>query len=352
MKQFYGASNTGNLKEAARGLSSPKLVLLMSNPDQFEQHVAELEMMYPGVPSIGVIDMCYDTRVTEKGVGITAYTEGVEVAADVIERVSVMPAKYISRVEKAVGAVKPGANDTVCIDFCTGNDACVLTTIYSYLGGRRVKLMGGTGDAFKVSCNGKVYKDACAFALIKNQHGKVEVYKENIYRPMEGDYRLIASKTDRSKYYIGELNGKPAKQVYMDILGIPESAITTQTFQNPFGKINGQDVCIVSIKEVVGSGLACFRQVNDSDVLTMLEIRDFRQIARETLAQIQHDFSRVSGVFAVNCLFRYLYFTENHAMNDYLNTMGQLNNFCGFVGYGEHYNSQFVNQSMSCVVFE
>ena len=352
MRQFYGTSKSGNLKEALKGLSSPELIILMSNPDQFEKHVTELEALFPNVPSIGVIDMCYDTKVTEKGVGITAYTEGVIAAADVIGQVSSMPAKYISRVEQAVAKVKPGINDTVCIDFCTGNDACVLTTIYSYLGKKNVKLMGGTGDGGKVSCNGKIYEDACAFALIKNKGGKVEVYKENIYRPIDKDYRLIASKTDRNKYYIGELNGRPAKQVYMDILKIPEKAIQTQTFQNPLGKLNGQDICIVSLKGVEGNGLICFRQVNDSDVLTMLELRDYREIARDTVAKIQNDFRSISAVFAVNCLFRYIYFSQNNAMDEYLNTMGQLNHFCGFVGYGEHYNSQFVNQSMSCVVFE
>ena len=39
-------------------------------------------------------------------------------------------------------------------------------------------------------------------------------------------------------------------------------------------------------------------------------------------------------------------------MMDYLKEMGTLGNHAGFVGYGEHYNNQFVNQSMTCVVFE
>lgn len=352
MKQFYGTSTSGNLSDAVKNLNNPKLILLMSNPKQFEQHVLELEQKFPGVPSIGVIDMCYDDKVTEEGVGITAYTEGVCAAADVLEEVSVMPAKYIKRMEMAIDSVTPGRNDTVCIDFCTGNDACVLTTVSSLLQQKNVKLMGGTGDGGKISCNGKIYQDACAFAVIRNLQGKVEVYKENIYRPKEENYRLVASKTDRGKYYIGELNGRPARDVYMDLLHIKEDDIGTQTFQNPFGKINGKDMCIVSIKEVQGNGLACFRQVNDSDVLTILEIRDFMQIADETIANIKRDFQHVSGVFAVNCLFRYLYFGQNHAMDDYLKKMNQLNCYCGFVGYGEHYNNQFVNQSMTCVVFE
>ncbi len=39
MRQFFGMSRNGNLKEAVRGLSNPQLILLMSNNRQFESHV-------------------------------------------------------------------------------------------------------------------------------------------------------------------------------------------------------------------------------------------------------------------------------------------------------------------------
>jgi len=351
LKQFYGRSEKGDLKEAVKGLSDPKLIILMSNTDQFAAHVEELETLYPGVPSIGCIGMCYDTKVVESGVGITAFTEGVTAVANVLEQVSAIPVKYIKRLQQDVQKINASAKDTVCIDLCAGNDACVLTTMYSVLGPKNISLMGGTGDGGKVSVNGRVYEDAVAYALVKNLNGKVKVYKENIYRPLS-DYRLIASKTDRSQYYIGELNGKPAKQVYQDILHISEKDIITQTFKNPLGKIRGEDVCIVSIKEVVGSGLACFRQVNDSDVLTLLELKDYRQITEETIRNIRADFNHVSAVFSVNCLFRYLLFSQNNNMQEYLSSMSALGSHCGLIGYGEHFNDQFVNQSMTCVVFE
>ena len=300
-----------------KGLQTPKLIILMSNPKQFEQHVEELEGLFPGIPSIGVVDMCYDWKVTEEGVGVTAYTEAVEAAVDVIEQVSVMPAKYIGRVEAAINKVSPGSNNTVCIDFCTGNDACVLTTISGLLQQKKVKLMGGTGDAGKVSCNGKIYEDACVFAMIRNLGGKVEVYKENIYRPTAENYRLVASKTDRSKYYIGELNGRPARDVYMNLLHIKQEDIANQTFRNPIGKINGKDTCIVSIKEVVGNGLACYRQVNDSDVMTILEMQDYREVTGETISEIRSDFSSIQGVFSVNCIFRYVVFNNMPSIRKY-----------------------------------
>ena len=167
-----------------------------------------------------------------------------------------------------------------------------------------------------------------------------------------GNYRFIASNTDKAKYIIGALNGRPARQVYQDILHVTEQQILTQTFKNPFGKLNGDETCIISIKEVSGNALACFRQVNDSDVLILLELADYKAVVKETIQRICKDFPRRSAVFSVNCLFRYKLFSENGYMNEYLRDMGALGDHAGLVGYGEHYNNQFVNQSMSCVVFE
>ena len=350
MKQFFGSSQRGSLQEATQGLRDPQLIMLMSNPRQFEQHVQELERLFPQVPSIGCIGMSYSTQVIESGVGVVAYS-GVTAAANVLEQVSVMPVKYIQRLQQDVKKVSASGQNTICIDFCSGNDACALTTIYTVLKPLRMSLVGGTGDGGRVSANGRIYEDAVVYALVKNNQGRVKAYKENIYHQM-GSYRFIASRTDRARYVIGALNGQPARDVYQKILNVSEQEILTQTFKNPFGKVNGDDTCIISIKVVHGNALACFRQVNDSDVLILLELGDYRAIVKDTLSAIQADFPKISAVFSVNCLFRYKLFTQNNYMRDYLKEMGALNGHAGLVGYGEHFNNQFVNQSMSCVVFE
>ena len=139
-------------------MSNPQLIMLFSNGDQFEDHVKKLEALFPNIPSIGCIGMSYDSKVVEKGVGILAFSDGVSVAVNVLEQASTMPVKYIERLEKDVSEVNASQKDTICIDFCSGNDACVLTTIHSVLKRRNISLVGGTGDAGKVSANGKVYE--------------------------------------------------------------------------------------------------------------------------------------------------------------------------------------------------
>lgn len=87
-------------------------------------------------------------------------------------------------------------------------------------------------------------------------------------------------------------------------------------------------------------------------MLILLELGDYRQIVRDTIQTIKNDFPKISAVFSVNCLFRYLLFTDNNYMKEYLIDMSTLGQHAGLVGYGEHYNNRFVNQSMTCVVFE
>lgn len=52
MQESYGTSPSGNLKEAVRGISNPAFLILMSNAEQFETHVAELEGIISGRTSI------------------------------------------------------------------------------------------------------------------------------------------------------------------------------------------------------------------------------------------------------------------------------------------------------------
>ena len=351
MKVFYGTGSSGHVRDAVNGLSSPKLIIMTTSADCFESCVAELENLFPGIPSIGCIARGYNKTVLEKGVTITAFTEGATCAAGALENVSKTPSKYISRLQDDLKRINPGRNDTAVIDFCSGNDAGVMNTLSLLLNKYNLQLMGATGNDGKISANGRIYEDGMAYALIKNNNGKVKAYKENIYKPA-GDITLLASRTDKSRYYIGELNGRPAKQVYMEIAHCTEKDIETQTFVNPLGKKIGDDICIVSLKGVEGNGLTCYRQVNDSDILTLLQMCDPMEVAAETLKAIKNDFRSVSAVYSVNCAFRYIVLSDRGELNNYLGAIATLGTSCGLIGNGEHYNGQFVNQTMTCVVFE
>lgn len=123
MRQFFGTSQSGDLAAAVHGLSNPKFLMLLSNNIQFEAHVKALESLYPRVPSIGCIGMSYDTNIVESGVSVIAFLDDISATANVLEQVSTMPVKYIERMEKDLVKIGASAQDTVCIDFCSGNDS-------------------------------------------------------------------------------------------------------------------------------------------------------------------------------------------------------------------------------------
>ena len=84
MKMFYGKSATCNVKEAVSGLNSPQLIVFTCVADGFEKAVADVEALFPGVPSIGCVGMGYDSAILENGVSVMAFSEGVTVAAGVL----------------------------------------------------------------------------------------------------------------------------------------------------------------------------------------------------------------------------------------------------------------------------
>ena len=116
-----------------------------------------------------------------------AFSDGIEAVTNVIEQVSSMPVKYIKRLENDIQTLRASSKNTVCIDFCSGNDACVLTTISSVLNKSGISLVGGTGDSGKISVNGQVYTDAMANEISNSV--------------LEAPIRCLIKSTDSLLYY-------------------------------------------------------------------------------------------------------------------------------------------------------
>ncbi len=166
--------------------------------------------------------------------------------------VSTMPVKCIRKFQQNVTNISASADNTVLIDFCSGNDECVLATMESVLKSKKTQLTGGTAWEGLVCCNGQVYEDACAYALVKNESGRVKVYKENIYLRKDA-VKHIVTKSEPRTYTIQEIDGKRAEDVYTKELGISPENITEQTMVNPLGRVIGDETYIISIKERTGN---------------------------------------------------------------------------------------------------
>lgn len=350
MKQQIGASPTGNLSEAVKGFVNPSLIILLSNENKFKEHVEELEQLYPGIPSIGCVCTSYTKSLTiENGITVIAFSDCVSVAANVILELSSIPVKYISRMEEDIKKVKAESQNTICIDLATGNHSRLMTILGSILENKNIPLIGAGVYYNKVSCNGVIYEDACAYAFIKN-NGRIKAYKETIYKPT--DLKMVVTKADSKKYVLYELNGKPAESVYCDYLNISPNKINTQYFQNPLGKWVGDEFYIMGIGQLQDRALQCYKRINNMDIISILELDDYKQVINNTVTAIKKDMHHISGIFSMNCGGRHTFSENENYWKDYLKTMNFTDNHVGIVAMGEHFNSQHVNLTMVCFAFE
>ena len=76
MRQSFYMNQSGNLKEAVRGLTRPEFLMLLSNKTQFETHVKELEAVGLAAPQVTYIIQA----LHEKGMAVNTDVTTLEEA--------------------------------------------------------------------------------------------------------------------------------------------------------------------------------------------------------------------------------------------------------------------------------
>ncbi len=362
MKAFIGkgkGSAGTAVEEATKGLSAPKGIIFITTYDALSETAALLAARFPGVSSVGTSGYgLANGTVGEDILVVLGLFEDAVVSCGVIPGISECPVAAIGDLEKKIAQVNPGKDNTVCIEFCTGSEEKLITTFTSCLKEKGVQLAGATalgapeGKPALVACNGAVYADACAYALIRNTVGRARTFKENIWQK-GSTISHFATKVDTDKKSIIELDGKPAASVYSQELGIPRDKIIENVFQNPIGRVVGDQVYISSMKELGANGeILNYKRFNKNDCVYFLELGDYRAIEQATRDNIRSQMKTVSLVFTIDCLHRYLLYQKDRYFSTYAEDMASLGKSCGLVCGGEQYNNQHVNQTMVCAVFE
>lgn len=362
MKTFIG-NGTGSTKtavdEATRGLDAPNALVFITSYDALAETAALLAARYPGVPSVGTSGYgLANGTVGENMLVVLGLFGDAKVSCGVIRDVSKCPVAYAGELEKKIGEVGPGKDNTVCLEFCTGSEEKLITTFHACLEKKGIHLAGATalgapeGQPPLVAYNGNVYEDASVYAFVKNTTGKAKVFKENIWQK-SSTISHFATKVDTKKKSIIELDGKPAATVYGQELGIPKDKIIENVFQNPIGRVVGDHVYISSMKELGPNGeIVNYKRFNQNDCVYFLELGDYKAIEEETRNRIRSQMGKISLVFSVDCLHRYLLYQKDNYFSTYARDMASLGSSCGLVCGGEQYNNQHVNQTMVCAVFE
>lgn len=357
----HGAGNAPEaVQQATSGLSEPKLILFVADFNILGEVQKLLAQNYSKsyVMGFGGTNVA-NGKTYSQGLSVLAFFDDAKIACGIIEDLSTCPVMYMGEFEKSLLSVQASREDSVCIDFCTNNGERVVTTLNSVLEEKQIPLIGGTifgtpqNKPTIVAFNGKTYTDATVYAIIKNMTGRVHVYKENIYVMRDNAPVHFATKVDVKNNAIFELDGKSACEVYTQELGVPREKIIKNTFASPLGRIIGKNVFIASLKELDGAGgVKCYNRINSIELLYFLKLGDYKQIEADTREQIKKESGKISLVLSIDCAFRYLLYTNEKYFDRYVQDMAGLGPHFGYIGGGEQFCNQHINQTMVCVVFE
>lgn len=362
MKTFIGigkGSTASAIDEAVSGLVSPSMILFITSYDRAAETAEEIYKRFPNVPSIGTIGtMIANGMVGDQEIVVLGLYEDAKVSCGVVRHLSSCPIVSVKELEKKIHEVSPERDNTVCIEFCTGFEERLVTTLHSLLESKGIQMAGGTvfgmpeGKEAIVAYNGKLYEDSCVYAIIKNTTGKVKVFKENIYKK-NSQISHIATKVDVNSKTLIELDGKPAADVYSQELNVPKNKIIDNVLKNPIGRVVGDQVFISSMKNLRNDGaLENFKRINKNDCIYFLELGDYQEIEEETGNLIRKEMKGISLVLSVDCIYRFLLYGQENYFTTYAKNMATLGAHIGVVGGGEQFNNQHVNQTMVCAVFE
>ncbi|MCR5667257.1 MAG: FIST C-terminal domain-containing protein [Eubacterium sp.] len=345
--------------EATAKISSPVGIYFQSSYALLEEISARLAEKYPNIPMIGTSATSYVGKtVSDQILVVVAFGQGAEIKSGVLRHLSTTPLYDIEGLEQAITQLNASADNSVCLEYCTNDEECLVTSMNVALEKKNITLAGGTvfgvpnGKTAYVCVDGALYEDACAWMVVKNKNGRIRTYSENIYAVPQDAKRHVATEVNTAKRELIALDHQSASSVYAQETGVSGQAIVDNALQNPLGRIVGDDTYIISPYELgSGGSLISYKRVNENDTIAILELLDYDQINEQTREKIKEE-GKPSFIFSINCIYRHILFNNEHYMDRFLSNMEDVAPHVGVVGGGEQYKLQHVNQTMVAVVFE
>ena len=348
------------LENAIQAVQSPQMILFFSKPGTLEEAAMFLAEKFRDIPTLGIctISVLHDGIVDEPDILLMSFEEEYEVACGLIRDLNECPVQHIYRFKKYVEFIQAGQEDTVCLEYCTGHEEMLVTTLNAMLDKYNIPLMGSTafeglehmGKAQVAFC-GDVYRDACIYALIRCKHGKIRTYYENIY--MRTDFQLHqVTKADVDTRSIIELDGRPAADVYCDAVMVPREDIIKMNQRYPFGRVLGKRIFVADVSEILPDGtLRCNKRLNPNDAICFMDYGRYREVAMETIEKIQKENPNRYFTLSGDCVHRYWLYQDEKFLDQHAKNLNLLGSYAGNICGGEQYHHQHVNQSLILTVF-
>lgn len=350
------------LKEGGEPID-PILVIFTSDNANFGWYSRMLSNSFPNATVIGTTSdvMHSPDGITRTGLSVMAVTEGVTVSSGVLFEVSRFPRRSADSIRNALNDIDK--ENTICLEFNASTGYCeelVMDTFSEVMGGEDIQLCGCTAATAvnpdrpsAVSLNGILYMDACVFAFIHNEKGRIEIVKENMFKATKHFFTATDVDCDERKVY--KFDNRPATGVVASALTIPEDELGLTAFFHPVGRIENDDINIIAVREQFPDGSMQFfsRIYNQTRVVLLDPIEPVEDVWEDTSKKVHDLIPDPSFCFVINCYSRTRYFTETGKLADYNNTLiRDYGCYIGTSGHGEQFGYRHLNQTMLIAVFE
>ena len=343
-------------------VGTPKNVIFATSCSKIEAITKIIYEAFPDSTTMGIYTFMYhNSVVNEDSVSLFVFEEDDDAVTvtGLIEHVSICPVKSIALIEDSIMKVAPDQEDTICIEFTTGGEEMLVSTLNAAFGHFNIPLIGGTANASHkgmvtaVIYNGVIYKDACIYLLMKNKLGRIKVFSENIFKKYNNKLHF-ATKVDLDSKALIEIDGKPAAEVLSKEINIPVTELAKYPMKYPLGRFVGDSSFIIGYHDIGKDGtLYNYKQVNLNDIIYVMEASDYKEIFSQSVSTLKSYFENIGFILSIDCINRYTLYKNDNYFEEYANEWYKaFGHHFGLVSAGEQFCRQHINQAMVCAVFE
>ncbi|MHC1749265.1 MAG: FIST signal transduction protein [Cellulosilyticaceae bacterium] len=179
--------------------------------------------------------------------------------------------------------------------------------------------------------NGKFYSSGTLLCMFKVTKG-FNIFKTQSVE-LFSSTALTVTKADSKARIIYEFNGRPARDVYAEILDVPIDEINQYFFSNPLGVLVGDETFIRTLHHVKGDAISTFCGINEGTDVYVLKMSNIIESMQKGLDSLPIN-SIPQGIINFNCLYRTLELKQNNMVPNYCNLF-TLCNSIGFSTFGE-----------------
>ena len=342
--------------------TSPLLILFFSDIENFPFYSQELYKAFPKAEIVGTTTYVVLSSLghDKSALTVLAVYEGVECAGGVIEDVTRYPAKHKNVIIDSIARLS-GFDHCCCFEVTTAFGSCeeiVQDTFKSVLEEIGIPVFGGSAGNDSnstesyVSYNGVLYREACAYVLIRNLHGRIRIFRENLYRPTNKVFYATDVDCEERKVY--EFDDKPAAKVLAKALGVKQEELPSLLPKHPLGRMTDGEIYITEHNGMTEDGaLTYFARIYNHTKVTLLTADEPEKVWENTIERIHEDINDFRFMIIVNCLSRSKLFEQSNQLDAFSEILhNELGEYVGFSGYGEQMNYEHLNQTMLVAVFE